>query len=169
MRVRRHDGLARRAAAIFGEFADRLFDAVFHLVHRQRHADDARRSDDDVKRGAAECLGRDLLRGLGVFLALLTRAGIGTAGIGDNCMCRARGDDSLRCEDRCCRYGVLREGAGDDGLFLRIDDGDIEVAALLDAGLDASCLEALRERDARCVLEFVYHIGFLLLYALYAV
>ena len=85
-------------------------------------------------------------------------------------MGRARGDDGLRCEDRRCCYSVLREGAGDDSLFLRVDDGDVEVAALLDAGLDASCLEALRERDARCVLEFVYHIGFLLLlYALYAV
>ena len=162
MRIRRHDGLARRAAAVRRELADGVLDAHFQLVHRQRHADDARRSNDDILWRAAEHLGSDLLRRLGVLFALLARAGIGTAGIGADGVRRARGDDGLRGEDRRCRYRVLREGAGDSRFLLRVDDGDIEVAALFDAGLDTGGLEALRERDARFIVKCVDHMGFLL-------
>ena len=162
MRVRRDDGVRGLFTALGIELGHGLLDAGLDLVHRQRHADHSRRADDDVQRIAAECRSRDFLRLLRVSITDRARAGIGASGIRNDGMCRARCDDFFRCKDRGRRDLVLRERAGNDSLRLRIDDGEVRIAALLDAGLHASSGKALRERDAKLGIFFREHMGNLL-------
>ena len=133
-------------------------DAPLHLVHRQELTDDARRCDEDILCAAAERIRCNLLHGGGIHLALCPRARVCTARIGDNGACRMRRNNRLGDVYGRSRNSVLRKCSRNGGLLFTVDHGNIEVAALLDARLDAGCLKSLRVGNPELCTLFAEHI-----------
>ena len=94
-----------------------------------------------------------------ILHALLARAGIRTACIGHDGARFAVLDRRFGNVDGRRRHGILREDARDGSLLFRANHGDVEVAALLNAGLDARRLESLGKCHAFfccCIRKHLY-------------
>ncbi len=140
--IGRDDGAAGIGAAILRQLADCQLDALVHLDHRQAFADHTGGADEHFARLAAERCGSDFLLLMRVLHALLARAGIGAARVRHDGMSLAARYDFLRYIYRRRCYLVRSERACYDRFFLCIDNREIAIAALLDAGSYSGSLEA---------------------------
>ena len=134
------------------------FDTGLHFVHRQVKTDNARRRDNNVVGFATEFARGDFRHAFGVTQTLFARAGVGAAGIGNDSVSSARGDNAFADLNGSRRDEVFSEDARNGRFAFAVNDRNVEVAVLFDACAHAGCFETFRVSDARNSMIFAEHV-----------